>query len=566
MNIFVRNNNDKNKKVLVHFHLFYYEQLDYFIRKLKNISCCNWDLYVTICEKNDIELLKLKNFKPDVKVIEVKNIGYDIWPFIQVLRKVNLKDYDYILKVHTKNYRKDSYKIPNYKYKNIAFIGYTWRNQLIKALIDNPFRFRKNLEILSVNKKIGFISDESLIVKSCNEKYIDKLKTRLSIHSNYEYFLAGTMFMMRAGILQKLVDSDLSEKDFDISLKTGSDGTLAHAVERIFTVLTDDCGYKVLGIKDKSLEKYSTLGRLSFLQRIFSVTNSEDKRHKILTVLGLKIKLKKHQKFVFPKGTVIKSANIIDNESINYKNKTATIFAMFSVDGLIADNTIEYLTELRKFSDYIVLVGDCPIFENELLKLSGIVDSYIFERHNEYDFGSYKRGFQHLSKNDILKNVDNIIFCNDSVIYLGTSLEDIFINAKKHKFYGITINNGGYSKKLKLINNAPHIQSYFVSISSNIFSENYFKIFMNSIKHFNNKKKIIYNYEQGLSRIIQENGNSLNTYYPPINVSTYFEPCHYYLNENSNFKGPKYFIKKFLIKNYRKVELDENLELVGGKG
>ncbi len=302
------------------------------------------------------------------------------------------------------------------------------------------------------------------------------------------------------------------------------------------------------------------------IERIFSITNSEDKRHKILTVLGLKIKLKKHQKFVFPKGTVIKSANIIDNESINYKNKTATIFAMFSVDGLIADNTIEYLTELRKFSDYIVLVGDCPIFENELLKLSGIVDSYIFERHNEYDFGSYKRGFQHLSKNDILKNVDNIIFCNDSVIYLGTSLEDIFINAKKHKFYGITINNGGYSKKLKLINNAPHIQSYFVSISSNIFSENYFKIFMNSIKHFNNKKKIIYNYEQGLSRIIQENGNSLNTYYPPINVSTYFEPCHYYLNENSNFKGPKYFIKKFLIKNYRKVELDENLELVGGKG
>ena len=95
----------EEKTLLVHLHLFYKEQLDFMINKLKNISNCKWDLYVTMpVENNEIEE-KLKKFKPNTKIIIVDNIGYDIWPFIQVVQSINLDNYDYILKIHTKNYQ-----------------------------------------------------------------------------------------------------------------------------------------------------------------------------------------------------------------------------------------------------------------------------------------------------------------------------------------------------------------------------------------------------------------------------------------------------------------------------
>jgi len=42
----------KKKKLLVHLHLYYHDQLDNMIEKLKNIQICEWDLYVTTCEYN----------------------------------------------------------------------------------------------------------------------------------------------------------------------------------------------------------------------------------------------------------------------------------------------------------------------------------------------------------------------------------------------------------------------------------------------------------------------------------------------------------------------------------
>lgn len=39
-------------RLFVHFHVYYHEQIDYFINKLSNINLCRWDLYVTVCEDN----------------------------------------------------------------------------------------------------------------------------------------------------------------------------------------------------------------------------------------------------------------------------------------------------------------------------------------------------------------------------------------------------------------------------------------------------------------------------------------------------------------------------------
>ena len=114
-------------KVLVHLHLYYSNQIDYMLNKLKNINNCEWDLFVTVCNEDNKITNKLKAFKPDVKIIKVNNAGYDIWPFIQVLNKVELGNYNYILKIHTKNYRKEK--------AGRCGKGFKWRNLLIDALL-----------------------------------------------------------------------------------------------------------------------------------------------------------------------------------------------------------------------------------------------------------------------------------------------------------------------------------------------------------------------------------------------------------------------------------------------
>ena len=144
-------NNLKLPNVLVHLHLYYPEQLDYMLKKLKNINNCNWDLIVTICKENPKIERKIKEFKSDSQIIKVKNIGYDVWPFIQVLESINLDDYDYVLKLHTKNHRKHN--------------NFFWRNILIDALLLSPKRYEQNLQLFKESPEIGIIGAEEVASK-----------------------------------------------------------------------------------------------------------------------------------------------------------------------------------------------------------------------------------------------------------------------------------------------------------------------------------------------------------------------------------------------------------------
>ena len=51
-----------NKKLLVHLHLYYLEQVDFMLKKLRNITGCDWDLYVTLCNSDNNVINKIKTF------------------------------------------------------------------------------------------------------------------------------------------------------------------------------------------------------------------------------------------------------------------------------------------------------------------------------------------------------------------------------------------------------------------------------------------------------------------------------------------------------------------------
>lgn len=198
--------------------------------------------------------------------------------------------------------------------------------------------------------------------------------------------------------------------------------------------------------------------------------------------------------------------------------KRYCVFAGYNKENKIGDDVIFYLKELNKITDGIVFIMDNPIDEIEEKKLEGLTIYHKFEKHNEYDFGSYKRGFFYLKENGLLDDTNEIIFANDSC-YGPLKPLNLFINKwekeNKPDFYGITINNFGLKYSSVPIVNCkfPHIQSYFFLITKNIFEKDFFVDFMASIKHFDNFEEVVKTYEMGLSDLIVKNGFKLKAYF-----------------------------------------------------
>ena len=198
--------------------------------------------------------------------------------------------------------------------------------------------------------------------------------------------------------------------------------------------------------------------------------------------------------------------------------KRYCIFASYNKENKITSELLFYLEELNKVADGVVFIMDNPIDKIEEKKLEGLTIYHKCERHNEYDFGSYKRGFFYLKENGFLDDTSEVIFANDSCFGPLKPL-NLFIEKweKENKpyFYGITINNRGYKYTSKpiLYQYCPHVQSYFFLVTKNIFEKEFFVDFMTSIKHFDNFEEVVKNYEMGLSKLVIKNGFNLKTYF-----------------------------------------------------
>lgn len=194
--------------------------------------------------------------------------------------------------------------------------------------------------------------------------------------------------------------------------------------------------------------------------------------------------------------------------------KRVCVFAHYDRDNIIDDYVIYYLNALKDVAETIIFVSDCDLEQKETAKLNGIADYIIAQKHGEYDFGSYKRGFL-LAKDKGLE-FDELIFANDSVYGPFYPLKPIFEKMEKKKcdWWGMTKNSYGM-KEQKLVYKPkwePHIQSYFIVFSKKVFTNDVFEAFMLKIKHENKKEDIITKYEVGLSKYLNKNGFKSSVY------------------------------------------------------
>lgn len=187
--------------------------------------------------------------------------------------------------------------------------------------------------------------------------------------------------------------------------------------------------------------------------------------------------------------------------------RRAVVFAHYDKDNLIDDYVVYYVSALKKAGCDVVFVSCKELAQTELEKLNGLVIHTITGNHDEYDFGSYKRGFLYLEPK--LSEYDELIFANDSCYGPLYPISEVFAEMEKKNcdFWEITKNNFGYIKQFKhYFVRRTHIQSYFIAFKNNIFTQEFFANFINSIKHEQEKRDIIINYEIGLSELLIKQG------------------------------------------------------------
>ena len=241
-----------NKRILVHLHLYYLNQLDEILNRLQNLQGLNFDLYVTMVNKSPAAEQKIKQFKPDTHILQVANQGYDIGPFIEVLHSLNLDNYDYVLKIHTKGTAAENYTRINGKRLNNKL----WNRLLFDALLFSEEQVHNNLRQLA-NADIGMLSSTYLITddKKLYEQFLPQINEILQAESLPQVdtfsFVVGTMFWAKASLFKPLQKYRLA--DFPVTDGKVKEGTLAHCFERLFGAVAQAQGLKLYGVKSSKV-------------------------------------------------------------------------------------------------------------------------------------------------------------------------------------------------------------------------------------------------------------------------------------------------------------------------
>lgn len=193
--------------------------------------------------------------------------------------------------------------------------------------------------------------------------------------------------------------------------------------------------------------------------------------------------------------------------------KRLCVFAHWDKDNIIDDYVIYYLKALKEVCETIIFVSDCNLDSNETNKLDNIANFVLAQKHGEYDFGSYKRGFLFAIEKGL--QFEELLLVNDSCYGPFYPLKPIFekMGNKKCDFWGMTQNSYGIKRTSKgvVFCYKPHIQTYFVLLRQPTFTT--FKDFIKKIKPENTKEDIVINYEMELSSLLHNTGFKSSVYF-----------------------------------------------------
>jgi FMN phosphatase YigB (HAD superfamily) len=243
-------------KIAFVIHVFYVDLFDEICSYL-NLMPVPYSVFISVKSQEDKEFVNksipnlrlLKN--AEVKI--VPNRGRDIAPMLVDFAQSLLK-FNYICHIHTK------------KSLRTGQDRYEWRLYLYDMLLGSEDRIKSILSVFQRDPTVGIIYPEAFVDAPYwgatwlgNKWFAQRIHENLNIRfdpDEYIEFPAGSMFWARSAALKPLFNLGFTYNDFPIE-QGQHDGTLQHTIERIFTIIAKDQGYKYVIIQNTKINKFS---------------------------------------------------------------------------------------------------------------------------------------------------------------------------------------------------------------------------------------------------------------------------------------------------------------------
>ncbi|MBA3486134.1 MAG: glycoside hydrolase family 99-like domain-containing protein [Lysobacter sp.] len=218
-------------------HAWYADIFDEILGALQ-LTGFDWRVVVTTTpekEKAIRDCLSRRNMHAEIEVAE--NHGRDILPFLKIASRLLDQGVGVVLKLHTKGslHRAD---------------GDEWRRQLVHRLA-SPDRATLIRRAFDEDETLGIVGPEAHLLQlekfwGANIEAVRYVSTRVGMRvpGEHELFVAGSMFWVRLESLRLLLDAGFFVGEFET--ESGQlDGTLPHAVERLFAACATQSGFTV---------------------------------------------------------------------------------------------------------------------------------------------------------------------------------------------------------------------------------------------------------------------------------------------------------------------------------
>ncbi|AUM00942.1 hypothetical protein B4966_12810 [Rhodocyclaceae bacterium] len=238
---------DAPGRVAVHAHVFYPELATEFAERLHNMPF-EFHLFVSVAHADaQAECRKVFGRLPRLAGLEVKvvpNRGRDIAPMLCTFGK-DLSAFDFIAHIHSK--------------KSLYNRGATdgWRDYLLGALFGSEDRLRRIFALLANGTgmvfpqcfgRVPYMASTWLANREAGRAWCQRLGIA-RVPRGYFDFPVGSMFWARTEVLRPLFEAGVQLGDFEEE-KGQTDGTLAHAFERLLGVLAKHSGKPVAILRD----------------------------------------------------------------------------------------------------------------------------------------------------------------------------------------------------------------------------------------------------------------------------------------------------------------------------
>ena len=232
--------------IAVHIHVFYPEIIPELRRCLDAIEEVagpeSVKSIVTFPDtKLELERAVAEGF-PESEVLKTPNRGYDIGPFFEALRRFNLDETDFVVKLHSK---RDISGIINF----LPLRGSGWRRRLL-AFCATPAAFRRSLAAFARDPSLGMIAHPRLIDPSGvgsgrHPERCEALLGRLGLEPHGRTIVYGTMFMVRARLMKPFLSLGIDDCDDPAAGNLHKITGVAHAAEGAFAMAVEAQGFRV---------------------------------------------------------------------------------------------------------------------------------------------------------------------------------------------------------------------------------------------------------------------------------------------------------------------------------